>query len=66
MARKKNPSTDIPTPEETVIEGTAEHVEDHENDTVTGTGIGCGYGRAKGFVNTFAAQIRIIPHGPAG
>lgn len=37
MARKKNPSTDIPTPEETVIEGTAEHVEDHENDTVTGT-----------------------------
>ena len=37
MARKKNPSTDIPTPKETVIEGTAEHVEDHENDTATGT-----------------------------
>ncbi|MDG2466796.1 MAG: hypothetical protein P8N97_06195 [Alphaproteobacteria bacterium] len=37
MARKKNPSTDIPTPEETVIEGTAEHVEDHENDTAAGT-----------------------------
>ena len=37
MARKKNPSTDIPTPEETVIEGTAEHVEDHENDTANGT-----------------------------
>jgi hypothetical protein len=37
MARKKNPSTDIPTPKETVIEGTAEHVEDQENDTATGT-----------------------------
>lgn len=47
MARKKNPSTDIPTPEETVIEGTAEHVEDHENDTVTGTASDAAMGAPK-------------------
>ncbi len=32
MARQKKPSPDIPEPDETVIEGTAEHLDDRGND----------------------------------